>query len=371
MGRRTLGGLREWVAVAGVLAIVAGGAADGAAASSSAEVQVDAAAQVAAVEAVLERRATAVLQHDEGQFLADIDPYNKNLRASQKVLFENLVQFGFSKLAYRQGEAQYDQALLDKYGPTAYLVGGVMEYQIDGIDELPAQTPVGYTFVKRAGRYVLVDDSYLDTDQPDSPNQEAWDTGPVLVQRGPRTLVVVEPGRTEVAKTILADAQVALKAVNRWWLPDWKGGALVIALDDTKVRSTDFKGPVWNDTAAVATPVRRADAGFGGSYVVLNPRDRGQIDAGSLAHEFTHVATASDGPSAPLWLVEGMAEYVRGCRWPASPLSIWRSTASWCVRGTWTRRRRCRPTSSSSARPKRAPTRSAGTPSTIWSASTA
>lgn len=311
MGRRTLGGLREWLAVAGALAIVAGGAADGTAASSSAAVQVDVAAQVTAVDAILQRRATAVLQHDEDQFLADVDPYNKELRASQQVLFENLVQFGFGKLTYRQGDPQFDQTLLDKYGPTAYLVSAVMEYQIDGIDELPVQTPLGYMFVKRGRQYVLVDDTALDTGQPDSPNQEAWDTGPVLVQRGPRTMVVVEQGQTEVAKSILADAQVAVKAVNRWWLPGWQGGGLVIALDDPKVRSADFNGPVWKDSGAVATPVRRADAGFGGSYVVVNPRDRGQLDARALAHEFTHVATAPDGPSAPLWLVEGMAGYVQ------------------------------------------------------------
>lgn len=303
-------GRRGWLMAAGALLIVASGLTDGTAASSPTAVQVDPAAQVAAVDAILQRRATAVLQHDEDQFLADVDPYSKELRTKQKTLFENLVQFGFGKLTYRQGDPQFDQTVVDKYGPTAYLVSAVMEYQIDGIDELPVQTPLGYTFVRRDGRYVLADDTHLDTGQLDGPNQEAWDTGPVLVRRGPRTLVAVEQGQTELAKTILADAQVAVKAVNRWWLPGWQGGALVIALDDTKVRAADFNAPRWKDTPAVATPVHRADAGLGGSYVVVNPRDRGQLDARLLAHEFTHVATAPDGSSAPLWLVEGMAEYV-------------------------------------------------------------
>ncbi|MDX6260020.1 MAG: hypothetical protein QOH84_1708 [Kribbellaceae bacterium] len=303
-------GLRGWLTAAGVLVIVAGGAADGTALSSASAVQVDLAAQVAAVDAVLQRRGTAVLERDEDQFLADVDPYNEKLQAKQKVLFENLVQFGFSKLVYRQGEAQFDQTLLDKYGPTAYLVSAVMEYQIDGIDEQPAQTALGYTFVRRDGRYVLVDDTHLDTAELDSPNQEAWDTGPVLVQRKARTMAVVEQGQSQLATKILADAQVAVKAVNRWWAPSWQGGGMVIALDDPNVRSADFNGPKWKDTPAVATWVHRADDGFG-SYVVVNPRDRGELDARLLAHEFTHVATAPDGPSAPLWLVEGMAEYVK------------------------------------------------------------
>jgi hypothetical protein len=46
------------------------------------------------------------------------------------------------------------------------------------------------------------------------------------------------------------------------------------------------------------------------SYVVINPRNRAKVDARTLAHEFTHVATAKYGAYAPRWLVEGAATYV-------------------------------------------------------------
>jgi hypothetical protein len=46
------------------------------------------------------------------------------------------------------------------------------------------------------------------------------------------------------------------------------------------------------------------------SYVVINPYNRAKVDARTLAHEFTHVATAPYGPYAPRWLVEGAATYV-------------------------------------------------------------
>lgn len=317
MGRRAWGGLRGWLAAALVAAIVGGGVADEAAVGSPTAVQVDLAVQSAAVDGILQRRAAAVLQRDEAQFLADVDPYNKKLQAAQKVLFGNLVQFGFGKLAYLQDVQQFDQTLVDKYGPTAYLVSVVMEYQIDGIDELPMQTALGYTFMKRGGRYLLVDDTHLDTAMPDGPHQEAWDTGPVLVQREARTMAVVEPGNSQLAASILADAQVAVKAVNKWWLSSWKGGGMVIALDDHKVRGTDFDGPDLKDYSAVASPVFRklpgiAEGGaeYGGSYVVVNPSKHSKLDAPLLAHEFTHVASAQWGPSAPYWLIEGAAEYV-------------------------------------------------------------
>jgi hypothetical protein len=43
---------------------------------------------------------------------------------------------------------------------------------------------------------------------------------------------------------------------------------------------------------------------------VINPRNRAKVDARTLAHEFTHVATAPYGAYAPRWLVEGAATYI-------------------------------------------------------------
>jgi hypothetical protein len=44
--------------------------------------------------------------------------------------------------------------------------------------------------------------------------------------------------------------------------------------------------------------------------VVINPHNRSKVDARTIAHEFTHVATAPYGVNAPRWLVEGSATYV-------------------------------------------------------------
>ncbi|WP_433007863.1 hypothetical protein [Kribbella sp. CA-294648] len=124
-------GRRGWLAAAGVVVVagcaVAGGAAwrghaDGGESpapvpvpvSSSplpTAVQVDAAAKPA-VDAILRRRAAAVLKKNEAQFLADVDPRNKKLLAAQKVLFGNLVQFGFAKLSYVPGQPQVKQPLM-------------------------------------------------------------------------------------------------------------------------------------------------------------------------------------------------------------------------------------------------------------------
>jgi hypothetical protein len=288
-------------------------------AASSAGTPGDVAARAAGVDKVLQARAQAVQQDREAEFLADVDPGNKTLLAKQRMLFGNLRQFGFAKLGYQQLREQYDQTLVDKYGPSTYAVGIAMAYQIKGIDPLPVRTMLGYTFTKRPdGRWMLVSDTDLDRLLPRGSHQEAWDIGRILVKRGPRVLVVVEQDQDALATSLVAKAVSAVKAVSKSWPGGWTGSGFVIALDDKVVRGADYSLPKnAEDALAMATWVYRTLPGEvtgtgerADSYVVINPRNRTKVDARTLAHEFTHVATAPYGAYAPRWLVEGAATYV-------------------------------------------------------------
>jgi hypothetical protein len=281
--------------------------------------EVDRAARASGVDAVLAARAEAVKLNKPDQFVAAVDPANKALVARQRTLFANLRQFGFANLRYERLQEQYDQAITDRYGPTTFVVAIAMTYQIRGIDPVPARTMLGYTFVQRPGdRWMLVSDTDLDKRLPRGSHQEAWDVGAVLVKRGPRTLVVVEKDQTRLAASLLAKAGSAVKAVSRSWPGGWTGAGVVIALDDKIVRGADYTLPKnAEDALAMATWVYRSlpgeVSGVGertDSYVVINPRNRGKVDARTLAHEFTHVATAPYGTFAPRWLVEGAATWV-------------------------------------------------------------
>lgn len=183
-------GRRGWLAAAGVVVVAGCAVAGGAAWRGHADEgqspgpvpvassprptagKVDPAPK-AAVDAILRRRATAVLRKNEAQFLADVNPRNQKLLAAQKVLFGNLVQFGFAKLSYVPGQPQVKQPLVDQYGPSTYLVSVAMRYQISGIDEQPVETALGYLFVQRGGRYVLIDDTQLDVGLPRGSHREA------------------------------------------------------------------------------------------------------------------------------------------------------------------------------------------------------
>ena len=308
------------VAVAGGLALHhSSGRADGSEAASATTPAIDLAARAAAVDKVLKKRAQAVLTDNQRDFLADVDPGNKNLVARQRTLFTNLRQFGFAKLAYQQLSQQYDDAITKKYGPSTYLVAIAMTYQIRGIDMVPVRAMLGYTLTERpTGDWMLVSDTDLDNRLPRGSHQEAWDTGEVLVKRAPRVLVVVEKGQDRLATKLVGMASSAVKAVSKSWPGGWNGSGVVIGLDDKIVRGADYTQPKnAEDAIAMATWVYRTLPGEvtgegerADSYVVINPRNRGKVDARTLAHEFTHVATAPYGPYAPRWLVEGAATYV-------------------------------------------------------------
>jgi hypothetical protein len=293
--------------------------ADEAAAGVASTANIDQAARTAAVDVVLKRRAQAVLAGNEKEFLADVDSANTRLLASQRTLFTNLREFGFAKLTYQQLAQQYDDSIVQKDGPTTYLVAVAMTYQIRGIDLVPVRAMLGYTFTRRPnGSWMLVSDSDLDKRLPRGSHQEAWDTGPVLVKRSPRVLVVVEKGQDALATKLITMSVSAVQAVSKNWPGGWKGSGVVIALDDKVVRGADYTQPMnAADAIAMATWVYRTLPGEvtgagerADSYVVINPYNRNKVDARTLAHEFTHVATAPYGPYAPRWLVEGAATYI-------------------------------------------------------------
>ena len=271
-----------------------------------------------AVERVLRRRAYGVLHRDARLFLGDLDRTKPELAARQRRLFDNLAQFGFATLSYTISREQFDQALLDRYGASAYPVQLTMEYRIRDIDAAPVRTSLGYVFVRQGGRWVLTDDDDLDGDLPAGSHREPWDCGPVLVRRDDHVLVVVERDEPGLARELVRDARGAVRAVTGRWPRDWTGSGLVIALEDRRVRTADYTvAKNAEDAVAMATAVYRTlpgevttDGERTGSYVVVNPRYRRKVSARILAHELTHVATAPLGSSAPRWLVEGLADYV-------------------------------------------------------------
>jgi len=177
-------------------------------------------------------------------------------------------------------------------------------------------TELGYTFVNRGGRWVLVSDHDLDDDLGPGAHKEAWDLGRIEVFRGPRALVVVEKGDVKRGRQIMTEASEGLAEVSAYWPRTWRGSVFVIALDENDVRDARFADEDIESAASTGSTFSSlpgqdtADGTVAGGYIVINPGERDRVDEILLSHEITHVATADLGGYEPLWLAEGAAEYV-------------------------------------------------------------
>lgn len=278
-------------------------------------------ARKAALDAILAQRATAVLKGDLKGFLASVDPQQPKLVAEQRVLFGNLRQFQFSTLRYFVADERIAPQMEEKYGKNAFSTRVMMRYQLAGLDPKPVQTDLGYTFAARSGRWILVADDAIEETLSDDGHRQPWDFQPVTVIRRGKVVVVVDKTEAALGKKIAGVSQTAVSAVRRHWPRPWNGAVMVVAMSDPHVMSllwTTGTGTGWTIAAKAVTlydgePLGAKAAAPVGSRIVINPAVRKDLDEDLLVHEMTHVATVPIGVRAPIWIVEGVAEYVR-CR---------------------------------------------------------
>jgi len=271
------------------------------------------------VDLVLARRATAVLKGDLESFLAAVDPKQPALMARQRLLFVNLRKFGFSTLSYFTADGVDAPNLVAKHGPTTFSTRVMMRYRIAGLDPQSVQTDLGYTFVKRAGAWVLVEDSAIDETLSADGHRQPWDFEEVSLVRRGRVVVVVDEKEAALGSKIAKVSESAVKAVQRHWHRPWDGAVLVVAMPEDRVMATLWTsgtGSGWTIAAKAVTLYRGEQLGKAagppiGSRIVVNPKLRKRLDKDLLVHEMTHVATATLGTRTPIWMVEGLAEYVR------------------------------------------------------------
>lgn len=163
-----------------------------------------------------------------------------------------------------------------------------------------------------------------------------WMLSPLVVRRHRRALVLVasrSPRASSgigqlrrVADDYLAMADNAVRDV-RSVLPHW-AGPLVVEVPSTQAQMARRLGARHHDNDAFAALTTTADGSAhkgAPAHVVVNPRVFPRLDATAaqivISHESTHVATSAPVSAAPLWLIEGFADYV-ALRRVDLPLSV-------------------------------------------------
>ncbi|GAA3963832.1 peptidase MA family metallohydrolase [Gordonia caeni] len=207
-----------------------------------------------------------------------------------------------------------------------YALGGTAR---PGVDEPVIELPQVLAFSRYGDEWKLLGDGSLapdpdaDPDEPTRPPELApWAFGGLRAAdvrtAGGTSAVLSYPGTDRTVTRVRRQLTPAVAAVSDFWGDDWPRRAVVM----TAGSEEQFAGftrtePGTTKAAAAATVFSKIDRGARavvGQRIVLSPA-AGQLSESGVAvilrHELFHVATRIEtAEDAPLWLVEGVAEYV-------------------------------------------------------------
>jgi hypothetical protein len=181
-------------------------------------------------------------------------------------------------------------------------------WRFAGFDRRPESLEVRVRFAPGPGRLGIAAIGGGDRRSP------LWLSGPVQVRRSARSLVIVD-GTAGEADRIARLARTAVPQVRRV-LTSWRGG-LVVEVPASQAgleRVLHAHAGQYAGIAAVTTTVDGSRSRKAPTHVFVNPlvflplKPHGAQVV--VTHEATHVATSAATSPAPIWLVEGFADYV-------------------------------------------------------------
>lgn len=265
-----------------------------------------------ALAALLDRRARAVREHDRAAFRATLDDPASGFGLRQLQQFDALTKLPLGTFRYGTPEPAPPLSTdrVAQLGPDAWVsrVGG--RYSLAGFDTGTREFESYFTVVRRAGGWKLVDDTDGGT------QVQVWDLPDLAVARSATTLVIGS-GPASRLRPYLQLGDRAVAGVRAVWTPRWNA-RLVLVVPAT---SGQMAEQVGQDPTAVAQVAAVTDGPFdptgrtGTDRVVINPEAFATLERTGqqvvTTHEATHVAIrATTTRQVPLWLSEGMADYV-------------------------------------------------------------
>lgn len=265
-----------------------------------------------ALAALLRDRAGAVLHHDRAAFAATLDSTTSGFGLRQLAMFDALGKLPLGTYSFDppQPAPPLDVDRAAQVGPGAWVARVTGHYGLEGFDTAQRDFESYFTAVHRSDGWRLADD----TDGGTQP--QVWDLPRLTVLRGP-TVLVVGTGPASRLRPYLELGSLAVDRVSALWSARWNH-RLVLVVPGTSAQMAEQLGQQEADVEQVAAvtdgPFDR-DGRAGADRVVVNPgafaklQERGKQVV--VTHETTHVAVrASTDRPVPLWLSEGMADYV-------------------------------------------------------------
>ncbi|WP_431946451.1 hypothetical protein [Actinacidiphila sp. bgisy167] len=250
------------------------------------------------VRGLLERRADAVLRHDEKAYLADVTPAR---RAAERQVFRNLGELPLASFSYR---------LLSTRGADPVTAHVRLRYRLGGYDSAPATADESLLLRPDGGGHWRVAGD-------GDPGGQLWEQGALNVVRGSRSIVLGTGDRAELAG-YATDADRAVPQVRRaWGEKGWTGRVVLEVPSSLRQMGQLLKVPArtYADVAAVTTGEAGGNGTAPAGRVIVNPEAFAGLSPFGrqvvLTHETTHVATrAATTSRTPMWLSEGFADWV-------------------------------------------------------------
>jgi hypothetical protein len=196
----------------------------------------------------------------------------------------------------------------ERWGSKAWTVDVQVVWRYGGADTARSTltVPMALTMVDDEARLVTAD-------LPQAERLPMWLDVGVRVRRAPGVMVVTTASHS--ATRFLADASVARRTVRRS-LPRWQG-VLCVHVSPGQAAFRDNAGVPAQQASAIAAVTTTPDgstAADAPQHVYVNPRLYDPLgEAGRrivLSHEAAHVALGAASLELPLWLSEGVADYV-------------------------------------------------------------
>jgi hypothetical protein len=270
---------------------------------------------------ILRERARAVMERDRSAFLASIDPQAKAFRRQQRKVFDRLtsLRIGSYELVLQVGEDRAGDKHTRRYrrADDVYIPRVEETYRFKGFDDADFISDLYFTFVLREGEWLIATDD--DLSGKVRTNRNLWDFGPVKQTRSKNVTVIQHPcrdaGCAELDDSFFALAEAARNRVKERWKEKWNGRVVVLVTSSrSEVRKIiDVNYAISNFVAFAYS--RYPGLGYSPARIVV---DRATL-AGRpseiielvMAHEMAHVAASrASGPNIPLWVEEGLAEWI-------------------------------------------------------------
>lgn len=264
---------------------------------------------------VLDRRAEAIREADRAAYSAGLSRAEPAFSIAQEGYFDNLVQLPLALFTYT-----LDRRSLVRTGDDYWVVVD-LQTQLDGYDALPVLTQDRFRFSPGPGgqgRFVLSSVTDAEWEQRNKIEPQPWEERPIEVRSGVGVLGIFDAQSVRAAGPLVRSVERGIADVAGVVPYPWPRSVVLYALSDTVFLSTVDAPPGVDDPAELdgvtfTVPATPNGDDVASTRFALHPRmleQRGRQRDRLVRHELTHVAIADRDDEAPLWLSEGLAEYV-------------------------------------------------------------